>query len=81
MLLSGKVRRPEEEAVIKGVLETVFRRTVDVSNFYNGSLVDLVGVNQIKIVLSSLGSSFAKLLSHVNIATSRTTRPCKGLTR
>ena len=41
MLLSGKVRRLEEEETIKCVLESVFKRKIDTATFYDGSLVAL----------------------------------------
>ena len=39
MLLSGKVRRTEEEDVIKSVLQIVFKRKINTATFYDGSLV------------------------------------------
>ena len=41
MLLTGKVRRTDEEEVIKSVLVKVFKRPIDTNTFFDGSMVSL----------------------------------------
>ena len=41
MLLTGKVRRRDEEEIIKDVLVKVFKRKIDTNSFFDGSLVSL----------------------------------------